>query len=68
MLRTADAQAVVDKLLKLNDSWNMTVSRSNSMLESLIKALQEQKDAERDTQVLLREMRDLLIEDHRRRK
>ena len=39
--RTADAQAVVDKLLSLNDKWNVTIG-------GITKVMEAQKDATED--------------------
>lgn len=62
--RTADAQAVVDKLLEMNNTWNSTVTAQLSLMESFKQALVEGKNAQRDTQDELRKLHDILIEDH----
>jgi hypothetical protein len=55
--RTADAKAVVDKLLDLNDKWNRTMSDQLRVMESLEGAMKETKNS-------LQDVRDFMIEDH----
>ena len=59
--RTADAQAVADKLIHLSEQWNTTVSKQIVVFDTFNQALKDQQE-------VLKEMRDLLLESHSRRK
>ena len=53
--RTADAQAVIEKLLQLNDKWNSTITEQIKLVEIIDDTLREVKQA-------LKELRDFMLE------
>lgn len=58
--RSADAKAVVDKMLALNDKWNAALADHSHVLSTLNETLRDNKDA-------LKDVRDLILDSERDR-
>jgi molybdopterin converting factor small subunit len=58
--RSADAKAVVDKMLALNDKWNAALADHSHVLATLNETLKDNKEA-------LKDVRDLFLEAERDR-
>ena len=52
--RTQDAQAMIDKLLLLNDKWNSSITEQMRLVETIEETLRDVKQA-------LRELRDSML-------
>lgn len=60
--RIKDAQAVVDKLLKLNSDWNTTINSLLNAAEAQKEANENQRERAREAREILNEFRELVAE------